>query len=229
MADPVQTPSNSAAPMGDGATPGGQPAPVAPIATFSADQYNGMKGNYEHQLAKSRAAADEFKGKSDALDSQLKAVQAELEGFKSKAAQAETLATKVAELEAQTKAAASQNSKMATLMKFPALLDANGLELVKNLALEGEALEKVLAGFAAKITNAAPAANLGATPPQPPATTVTSQSLRDEAMALMRQGKSAEGTAKLLEAARLQDKVHGANVPPVDKINNQPPAGPPAS
>ena len=218
---PDNTPTNANAP----APASGEGTP-APGQMFTAEQYHGLRGNLEHQRDQFKAQAEAALKKVAEFEAQFKATSDQLAEFSKKAVVADELAKKLAETETAAKAQQSLNGRLQSLMKFPSLQSEETIELVKSTSLEGEALEKVLAGLAAKL-GAQPAlgSGAGATPQTPPKSEITPHDIMQEALAEAAKGNIAKYNELLMQAAAAQDAIHGPNKPPID-VKNGPGARP---
>jgi hypothetical protein len=186
-----------------------------------------MRGAYEQQLKETKEnlrKVNEQLGQATETARLLSEQKATLE---TKATQVDDLSKKLATASGVVENQTKLNARLESLMKYPQLLGPEGLELVKNTTLEGEALEKVLSGFAAKVS-AAPTVPSGAggSPPQPAAASATFADKMNQANAAMKEGKFDLFQSLYKEALSLSN-AQRPFTPPIDTVD-QPGMKPPA-
>jgi len=164
------------------------------------DVMNGKVG------AAKQKEAGEWAQKLNAAEAAKKAKEDEVTALTPRLAEIDGLNTQLAQVNANLAAEQSKGARLATLMKFPALLGEDTLALVQASTLEPAALEELLGKMAVRFkTEAGTVSAAGASPPSPRSSEVTAQALIDQAMTASLKGDDASHRKLMSEAYALMD------------------------
>jgi hypothetical protein len=163
------------------------------------DVMNGKVG------AAKQKEAGEWAQKLNAAEAAKRVKEDEVAALTPRLAEIDGLNTQLAQVNANLAAEQAKAARLASLMKFPALLGEDTLALVQASTLEPAALEEQLTKMAARFKIEGVTSAAGASPPAPRSTEVTSQSLIDQAMAASLKGDDAGHRKLMSEAYALMD------------------------